>query len=75
MMMLMLLGPVSSASQKGQGPLFSCLFILVGGYTLVRTWTNYLKHRRNVEIPVFSLLWVSGLSVFFIVAGVLGLLR
>jgi hypothetical protein len=72
---LMLLGPVSSASSKGPGPFFSGLFILIGGWVLVRTWNDYLKRRRNMEVPVFNLLWVSGLATFFIVVGIWGVFR
>jgi hypothetical protein len=72
---LMLLGPVSSASPKGPGTIFSGLFIIIGTWVLVRTWNDYLKRRRSTNIPMGNLLWVSGLATFFIVAGIWGVLH
>jgi hypothetical protein len=72
---LMMLGPISSGSPKGQGPFFSVLFILVGGWMLLGTWKDYLKQRVNREIPPFNVLGISGLAAFFIVSGIWGLLR
>jgi hypothetical protein len=72
---LTFLGPVSSASPKGPGPLFSGLFVLIGSWVLIRTWYDYLKRRRNTSVPVFNLVWVSGLAMIFIVAGLWGVLH
>lgn len=69
------LGPISSGSPDGQGPLFSLLFVLVGGWILVRTWKDYLNHRNQREIPPSHVLGISVLSVFFIVTGIWGLVH
>jgi hypothetical protein len=73
--LFMFLGPVSSASPKGQGPFFSGLFILIGSWMLVRTWMDYLKARVGREIPPFNILGITGLAVFFIGAGVWGFIH
>jgi hypothetical protein len=74
-MILMLLGPVSSASPNGQGPFFSWLILLVAGYVLVSTWTNYVKRRRETKIPILNLIGVTAIATLAIVEGILGLLH
>lgn len=72
---LALLGPVSSASPNGQGPVFSWFLIMVGGIIVVTSWRNYLKRRREMEIPLLNLLGISGVSMVLIAAGIWGLFR
>jgi hypothetical protein len=73
--LIALLGPLSSASPNGQGPLFSWFLILVGGSVVFTAWRHYLKRRREVEIPLLNLLGISGISVVLIVAGIWSLFR
>jgi hypothetical protein len=72
---LVLFGPVSSASEKGQGPLFSWLFVLVGDWGLIGAWTSYLKKCNKVKVPLFNLIWVTGIGLLFVVLGIRGVLR
>ena len=73
-MLAILLGPISSGSPNGQGgPLFSALFILLGGWMLMRVWRDYLKVRVKSEIPPLNILGLSALAAIFIVSGVWGL--
>lgn len=72
---ILLLGPLSSASPNGPGPFFSWLFILVGGWGLIRSWLFYFKKRTEVSIPMFNLIGVSAIAVFFIVLGIRGVLK
>jgi hypothetical protein len=74
-MTLILLGPVSSASPNGQGPLFSWFLILVGGYVAVSAWRHYLKRRHDTEVPFLNLLGISGVSLILIAAGIWELFR
>jgi hypothetical protein len=73
MMMILLLGPLSSASSKGQGPLFSWLFVIVGAWVLVKTWMDYQKHRTDSTIPMSKFLGVGVIALGFLVVGVWGL--
>ena len=70
-----LLGPISSGSPRGQGPVFSILFVFVGSWILVRTWKDYLAHPRDSRIPPFDVLGITGLAAFFIVSGVWSLVH
>ena len=72
-MMFVLLGPLSSASPKGQGPGFSWLFIIVGAWVLIKTWMDYQRRKANTEIPRSKLLGVTAIAVGFVVVGVWGL--
>jgi hypothetical protein len=72
---LILFGPLSSASEKGQGPLFSWFFILVGGWVLFGAWTSYLKKRNEAKVPLFSLILVTGIALLFVVLGIRGVLQ
>ena len=72
---LALLGPVSSATPNGQGPLFSWFLILVGGFVVITAWRQYLKRRRELEVPLLNLLGISGISMVLIIAGIWGLFR
>ena len=74
-MMLVLLGPVSSASPNGQGPLFSWFSILAGGYVAVSVWHHYLKRRHDAQIPVLNLVGISVVCLILIAVGIKGLLR
>ena len=74
-MSFMLLGPISSASRNGQGPLFSWFLILVGGFVAVGAWRRYLGRRSGIEVPMANLLGVSGICLILILAGVWELLR
>jgi hypothetical protein len=73
--MFILLGPLSSASPNGQGLFFSVLFILIGAWGLIRTWTDYRKRRAESSVPLFNVIAVTGLATLFIVAGIWGLFR
>jgi hypothetical protein len=75
MILLALLGPISSGSQKGQGPFFSGLFILVGTWMLVGTWKDYLRRPDGRKILPFNIIALSALAVFFIGSGIWGLVR
>ncbi len=74
-MTFMLLGPLSSGSPGGPGPFFSYLFVLMGCYVLIKTWLFYLKYRSVHAIQMYQLVGISIISLFFIVAGVWGILR
>ena len=74
-MTLALLGPLSSASPNGPGPVISCSFVLLGCYMLARTWIVYVKHRRGTRIPVLNPVGISIVSLFFIGIGIWGILR
>jgi len=69
-MMLMLLGPVSSASPNGQGLLFSWFLILVGGYVAVSAWRYYLKRQRRSDVPFLNVVGISVVCLVLIVAGI-----
>ena len=74
MMMLLLLGPISSASPKGQGPLFSWLFVIVGAWVLIKTWMDYKKRRGDsTTIPLSKFLGVGAIAFGFLVVGLWGL--
>lgn len=73
--MLVLLGPVSSASPNGPGPVWSCLLILVAGWVGLSAWRHYLKQRLHAEAHLPTLLGITGICVIMIAAGVWGLLR
>lgn len=73
-MISMMLGPLSSASPNGQGPFFSWVFVLVGGWILVKTWMDYTRRRNEVQIPRSKVLGVSALALGFVVIGVWGLI-
>lgn len=70
--MLVLFGPLSSASQNGPGAFFSWLFLVLGSYCLVRIWRFYFKH-QNTNIPLVDLFGVTALAVLFIAIGFWGL--
>ena len=72
--MLILLGPLSSASPTGQGSFFSVLFIIVGGWGLIRSWVDYRKHRET-QAPLFNLLGITALATLFLALGIWGLVR
>jgi uncharacterized membrane protein (DUF485 family) len=74
-MLITFLGPISSGSSKGQGPLFSILFVLVGSWVLVGVWKQYLKTRLKNEIPLAKIIGISAIALFFIIDGVWGLIR
>ena len=66
------LGPISSGSPRGQGPFFSVLFILVGGWMLARMWRDRAR-RVEKAVPVPAAIGIIGLAVLFILDGVWGL--
>lgn len=72
-MMMLLLGPLSSASPKGQGPFFSWLFVIVGAWVLIKTWMDYKRRRADSQIPLSKFLGVSAIALGFLVVGVWGL--
>ena len=74
-MTLVLLGPLSSASPNGLGPVFSCLLALLGCYVLTRSWTYYLKHRRENQIPIFNMVFMSLVSLSLTAMGIWGVVR
>jgi len=71
--MFSLLGPLSSASPKGQGPFFSWLFILVGTWGVVSTIVDY-RRRRQANARAAAL-WVIALCLGFAIVGICGLVR
>ena len=75
MVIAALFGPVSSASPNGQGPIFSWLLILVGGYVALTAWRNYLKRRKSQEIPISNLLGVSAVCGVLVAVGVWSLVH
>jgi TRAP-type uncharacterized transport system fused permease subunit len=72
-MMILLLGPLSSASPKGQGPFFSWLFVIVGAWVLIKTWMDYKKRQPDSPIPLSKFLGVGAIALVFVVVGVWGL--
>jgi hypothetical protein len=75
MVIAALFGPVSSASPNGQGPLFSWLLILVGGYVAVTAWRHYLKRRESEKVPMLNLLGVSAVCGVLVVVGLWSLVH
>ena len=73
-MMLLLLGPISSAGPKGQGPLFSWLFVIVGAWVLIKTWMDYKKRRADSQLPLSKLVGVGAIALGFLVVGLWGLI-
>jgi hypothetical protein len=71
---LFLLGPISSSSPEGPGRVWSWFAIFIGCWVLIGSWRSYLK-KPELKIPLFNLLWVSGIAVLFLVLGVRGVLR
>jgi len=74
-MTFLLLGPVSSATPNGQGPLFSWFLILVGIYVAGSSWRFYLKRRNDTDVPIGNLVGVSAVSLALVAAGVWELFR
>ncbi len=72
---LTLLGPLSSASQNGVRPFFSCFLVAMGCYVLTRSWTYYLKHRRENQIPVFNVVFMSLVSLSLTAMGIWQIIR
>ena len=72
-MIYILLGPLSSASTKGQGPFFSLVFVLVGVWGLVKTWKGYLRRRSEGQIARSQIIGVSALALGFVVVGIWGI--
>jgi uncharacterized membrane protein HdeD (DUF308 family) len=72
---LIILGPLSSASPNGAGTLFSVLFILVGAWGLIRTWSEYRKRRADSAVPLSNVVAITALAVLFMAAGFWGLFR
>ena len=73
-MMMLLLGPISSASPKGQGPIFSWLFVIVGAWVLIKTWLDYKKRQGDSQIPLSKFVGVGAIALGFLVVGVWGLI-
>jgi hypothetical protein len=73
-MLFAFLGPISSATTKGVGPLFSWVFIIVATWVLAGVWAHYLKRRKNEEIPLLNVVWITAISVFILAMGIRGLL-
>jgi len=74
-MLIVLLGPLSSASPEGQGPLMSWILVVVAIVVLVGAWRNYLKQHKDPKIPLFNVLWISGVCTFILAMGIRGILR
>ena len=68
-------GPLSSVSPNGPGFLFSVLFVLIGGWGLIRSWMEYLKPGGKTNVPLLNLVGISAIATVFIIVGIWGLLR
>jgi hypothetical protein len=74
-MILTMLGPISSASPNGQAPLWSLFLILVAGYVGVSAWRYYLKRRRDTQISLAHLVFITVGCLNMILIGAWGLFR
>jgi len=71
-----LLGPLSSASPDGVGPVFASLFIVLAIAVAIHVWRFYLsqakEQRRNL---LRNVLWISAIAMAFLFVGIRDLLR
>ncbi len=74
-MILMLLGPVSSASPNPPGLLWSLILIFGGGYVGVRAWRYYLKRRHDIKISLSDVVFITVICLSMISIGAWGLFR
>jgi len=47
----------------------------MGCYVLTRSWTYYLKHRRENQIPVFNVVFMSLVSLSLTAMGIWQIIR
>jgi hypothetical protein len=68
--MMVLFGPVSSATPNGGGPIGSWFGIVVGGWVLITGWQKYLKRAPDVNVPIHNLIGLTVICGIIIGVGV-----
>ncbi len=64
--LLALLGPVSSASPNGGGPVWNTIGLLVPGWVVLTVWWKYLRRDPKVHVPIGNLIWITVIGLIMI---------
>jgi hypothetical protein len=67
-----LLGPVSSGTPNGGGPLINGLLLLVGSWMIVNVWRGYLRRESDLHVTKAGLVEITAIAVVLIASSIWG---